>query len=70
MYYYIIDLVTTNKSHAGISIFSKKERKQYVDEYKSHLNIDTEISSMAKSILKVFKERKKERKKKYLFSKN
>jgi hypothetical protein len=54
-------LAIFNKNHAGYSIFSKKERKNYVDEYKSHLNIDTEIPSMAKGILKVFKERKKER---------
>jgi hypothetical protein len=62
LFYNVIDIATTNKKQAVYNIFSKKEIKHYISEYKSHVNIVTEVSSITKGILKVidwvFKEKK------------
>jgi hypothetical protein len=53
LYYYIIDLSTTNKQSATHKVFSSKERKRYTSGHHSRFNIITSISSATKAIIKV-----------------
>jgi uncharacterized protein YcgL (UPF0745 family) len=68
LFYRVIDFATTNKSHAVYKVFSKKQTKNYIDDHKSHSNVDTAISDITKKAIRVidlvFKG------KKILFSKN
>ncbi|KAI8883431.1 hypothetical protein K501DRAFT_333340 [Backusella circina FSU 941] len=52
LYHHIVDLATTNTSHAIYEVLSKKQRKKYISDYKSRMNIATEVSSVTKDVLK------------------
>lgn len=52
MYYRIIDFTTSKTSSASTKTFTKEEISKYVGIYKSHINIQTEVSSNVKGFLK------------------
>jgi hypothetical protein len=57
LYYYVIDLATSNNKQAIYKVLSKKERKHYIGEYASRINVVTDLSRATKSILKDVKDK-------------
>ncbi|CAO3677149.1 unnamed protein product [Rhizopus stolonifer] len=48
LYYHIIVFSISKSSSATYKVFTKEEHKKYNNDYRSHMNIHTEISRMQK----------------------